>query len=296
MVRVGRTAISPAGLNRARPCTVSGLAESATAAPREWPASRIRARPILTCDPVDQLCHPPGVPGVLFSRTVGCTQSRLTGQVRGIHAERAGERTEHRGAARGVEVRSGQVHADVVARAEGDDVRHTERGVHHVRLMRDDPPRQGGATPVLHLLRTGLRTVGAGHEHSLRPSVEVLGQASPSPRRRGAGGARAEKAVLWGRDLTSRHRERHGTCRHQGGPRGPREASESGRATFPAWHMAALLPPVGPRRLARAAGGKPRARAGADPLRPDAGLALHVLPRRRLSHGGRPRRHAAHRA
>ena len=34
------------------------------------------------------------------------------------------------------------------------------------------------------------------------------------------------------------------------------------------------------------------ARAGADPLRPDAGLAVHVLPRRGADHGRRPGRHA----
>ena len=35
------------------------------------------------------------------------------------------------------------------------------------------------------------------------------------------------------------------------------------------------------------------ARAGADPLRPNAGLAVHVLPRRRLPDGRRPGEHAA---
>jgi hypothetical protein len=40
---------------------------------------------------------------------------------------------------------------------------------------------------------------------------------------------------------------------------------------------------------------QPGARAGADPVRADAGLAVHLLPRCRPGHGGRPGRHADHR-
>ena len=47
-----------------------------------------------------------------------------------------------------------------------------------------------------------------------------------------------------------------------------------------------------PGRAARASGGDPGARAGADPLRPDAGVAVHVLPGRGADHGGRSGRHA----
>ena len=54
-------------------------------------------------------------------------------------------------------------------------------------------------------------------------------------------------------------------------------------------------PPAAPRpdRAARAPGHDARARARADPLRPHARLAVHVLSRRRADHGQRPRRDAA---
>lgn len=48
--------------------------------------------------------------------------------------------------------------------------------------------------------------------------------------------------------------------------------------------------PARSRRGAHDAGGLARPGAGTDPLRVDARLAVHVLPRRRRDHGGRPRR------
>ena len=54
--------------------------------------------------------------------------------------------------------------------------------------------------------------------------------------------------------------------------------------------------PGGPGRVAGGAGGFAGARARADPLRAHARLAVHVLPRRRVSDGGRPGRRAADRA
>ncbi len=51
-----------------------------------------------------------------------------------------------------------------------------------------------------------------------------------------------------------------------------------------------------PRRDARGAGRDARPRAGAGPLRPDARLAVHLLPRCRIPDGGRPRPDPAHRA
>ena len=57
-------------------------------------------------------------------------------------------------------------------------------------------------------------------------------------------------------------------------------------------------PPLGarPGRAARGAGQDARARARPDPLRADAGLAVHLLPRRGVPDGRRPGRHAADRA
>jgi len=46
--------------------------------------------------------------------------------------------------------------------------------------------------------------------------------------------------------------------------------------------------PAGPRGPARGAGGHAGAAAGADPVRADAGLAVHLLPGRRAHHGVRP--------
>ena len=53
--------------------------------------------------------------------------------------------------------------------------------------------------------------------------------------------------------------------------------------------------PPGPHRPARRAGSDARSRARADPLRADARLAVHLLPRRRVSHGLRPLGRPAHR-
>ena len=50
--------------------------------------------------------------------------------------------------------------------------------------------------------------------------------------------------------------------------------------------------PGRPRRAARTPGGVPRARTRADPIRPDARIAVRVLPWRSLSDGGGSRRHA----
>ena len=47
--------------------------------------------------------------------------------------------------------------------------------------------------------------------------------------------------------------------------------------------------PARPDRAARGAGREPGARARSDPPRADARLPVHVLPRRRADHGGRPR-------
>ena len=60
--------------------------------------------------------------------------------------------------------------------------------------------------------------------------------------------------------------------------------------------LRARAAPARPGRAARAAGRDARARARADPLRADARLAVHVLPRRGADHGGRPGRDAALRA
>ena len=57
--------------------------------------------------------------------------------------------------------------------------------------------------------------------------------------------------------------------------------------------MAAGTEPARPGRAAGGAGREPGPRARPDPLRPDAGLAVHVLPGRRADHGGRPGRHPA---
>ena len=81
----------------------------------------------------------------------------------------------------------------------------------------------------------------------------------------------------------------------------PAERAARGKAaraevprTF-ARRVGAAAAPARPRRAARGAGADPRARARADPVRPDARLAVHVLPRRRLPDGVRPGRRPAHR-
>ena len=71
--------------------------------------------------------------------------------------------------------------------------------------------------------------------------------------------------------------------------RGKAERAEVPRNVHAGWEPAGDA--AGPGRPARGAGQDARARAGADPVRADARLAVHVLPRRRLHHGGRPGGH-----
>ena len=61
-------------------------------------------------------------------------------------------------------------------------------------------------------------------------------------------------------------------------------------------HLRAVAGPTRPGRAARGAGHDQGAGAGPHPLRPDAGLALHLLPRRRPGHGVGPLDHADARA
>ncbi len=70
--------------------------------------------------------------------------------------------------------------------------------------------------------------------------------------------------------------------------RGKAARTEVPRASHAEWEPSAVR--ARPGRAARAAGGDARARAGADPLRADARLAVHVLPRRGADHGVRSRR------
>ena len=95
------------------------------------------------------------------------------------------------------------------------------------------------------------------------------GRGDGGPRR---AAARRGRALLGGR-AGRRARRR--------GPRSPQGRTPNGRR-----------PPTGadPGRPARGAGQHARAGARADPLRPDARLAVHLLPRRRVPDGGRPRR------
>ena len=87
-----------------------------------------------------------------------------------------------------------------------------------------------------------------------------------------------------------------GTPSHGRGAGGEGQGGEGGGAAFRAWRMGAGLRSARSRRVAGGAGGFPGARAGADPLRADAGVAVHVLPRRGLPDGGRSGRRAPDRA
>ena len=72
-----------------------------------------------------------------------------------------------------------------------------------------------------------------------------------------------------------------------------RQGGSPGGPAFGARAFRALGGPCGSRRAARAPGADAGARARPDPLRPDARLAVHVLPRSGDDHGARPRRDAA---
>ena len=83
------------------------------------------------------------------------------------------------------------------------------------------------------------------------------------------------------------------TSRRPSAPRGARRTrAEVPRASHGDWEPAAA--PPGPGRAARGAGADARAGARADPLRPHARLAVHVLPRRRVPDGLRSRGRPAH--
>ena len=70
--------------------------------------------------------------------------------------------------------------------------------------------------------------------------------------------------------------------------RGRAARRDAPRSSHAAWRPAADRPD--PVALLEEQAREPRPRARPDPPRPHAGLALHLLPRRRLHHGGRPRR------
>ena len=78
-------------------------------------------------------------------------------------------------------------------------------------------------------------------------------------------------------------------------PRQPRgmggagQGRAAGRAQVEPRELGARRGPAGPGRTARRAGREPGPRARPHPPRAHAGLAVHVLPRRRVHHGGGPR-------
>ena len=74
---------------------------------------------------------------------------------------------------------------------------------------------------------------------------------------------------------------------------GPREGGTQGGAAAERTATGSRRQTARPGRAARAAVDDAGARAGADPVRADARLAVHLLPRRRGDHGVRPRDHAA---
>ena len=73
--------------------------------------------------------------------------------------------------------------------------------------------------------------------------------------------------------------------------RGKAARNESPRRSHGRWEPAAGRPD--PVALLEEQARDPGPRAGPDPLRPDAGVAVHVLPRCGADHGRRPRRHPA---
>ena len=70
--------------------------------------------------------------------------------------------------------------------------------------------------------------------------------------------------------------------------RSPRQGGARRVAALGARHLGAGANPPRPRRSPRGAGADAAARARPDPVRTDARVAVHVLPRWRLPHGGRP--------
>ena len=77
------------------------------------------------------------------------------------------------------------------------------------------------------------------------------------------------------------------------GTRGPREGSPREGPSFEPCGLGSALGSPRPGRSARRAGDVARPRAGADPLRQDARVAVRVLSRCGRPHGRGPRRHAA---
>ena len=77
-----------------------------------------------------------------------------------------------------------------------------------------------------------------------------------------------------------------------GGAGGAGQGGATGGASIEPCRVHAGHAPARPGGAAGAAGRDPGARAGAHPLRPDAGVAVHLLPRRGADHGRRSGRHA----
>ena len=74
----------------------------------------------------------------------------------------------------------------------------------------------------------------------------------------------------------------------------PRQGRARRAATLGARRVRAGAEAPRPGRSSRRAGGDASAGARSDPVRAHAGVAVHLLPRRCLPHGGRSRRRAAH--
>ncbi len=77
------------------------------------------------------------------------------------------------------------------------------------------------------------------------------------------------------------------------GPSGTRPCGASGRASVRSRPVAAVAGPSRPGGAARTAGPDTGAGTRPDPVRPDARVAVHVLPGRGVHHGRRPGRHAS---
>ena len=84
-----------------------------------------------------------------------------------------------------------------------------------------------------------------------------------------------------------------GAALHAGGAGRQREGGTGRGAALGTWRVGARVESPRSGRLARGAGADARAGARPDPLRADARLAVHLLPRRGLHHGRRPRDDAA---